>query len=89
MKINPETAETLGSKLAGLNLTEEEGVLLTTLLAGESEVSGFGRDGKRDATIPNYEEIKVTYLSKVISPLPNAWNIEQGSAGYTEVEWTY
>ncbi len=88
MKINPETAATLGDKLASLNLTEEEGVLLTTLLADDSEVSGFGRYGERQGVTLNYEEIKVTYLSKVISPLPKSWNIEQGSAAYTEVEWT-
>lgn len=77
MNISAETADSLAAKLATLDLTDEEGVLLTTLLAEDAEVTGF-----------NYEEIKVTFAPRVIKPLPSRWNIEQGS-GYTEVEWTY
>ncbi len=79
MKINTDTATSLGEKLAGLQLTDEEGVLLTSMLSANSndEVEGFG-----------YTEVEHEYVFRknVVGALPKSWNIEQGSAAYTEIE---
>jgi len=78
MKITTDTADSLAAKLATLDLTDEEGVLLTTLIeSDEGEVTGF-----------NFEEIKVTFAPRVIGPLPKRWKAAEGES-YTEVEWTY
>jgi len=83
MNITSDTAASLGEKLAGLNLTDEEGVLLTTLLGDESEVSGFGADRPApDGFSLNFEEIKVTYMPRVLDPLPGAWKREGGEHYY-------
>ena len=69
MKISTATSASLGEKLAGLDLTDEEGVLLTTLLTqGQSdEVEGFG-----------YTEVEWTYIKPVLGPIPGTWKVEKG-----------
>ena len=86
MKIDRSVAETLGEKLAGLELTDEEAVLLTTMLGEDDDVSGFGNVSL------NFEEIKVTFMPQVAGPVHSKWGGGPGGAnrlGYTEVEWTY
>jgi len=67
-------AETLATKLAGLELNEAERALLDTVFStlGDEEVAGFQLD--RSTT----KFLEVTWTLK--SPRPTH---------YTEVEWTY
>ncbi len=70
MKITPETATTLGGKLAALELSDEEGALLAVLLRDDAEVAGFG-----------YTEVEWTVRSKVLDPLPARWKVEEAEKG--------
>ena len=79
MKITKDTATSLGEKLATLELSSEEAVLLSTLFEDESEVVGFN----------NFEEVKVTYRPAIRGPVENKWIDVLSQRGYTEVEWTY
>jgi hypothetical protein len=89
MKITAATASSLGEKLAGLDLSDEEGVLLTTLVGAdaESEVDGFA-DIARRANNGFYDEVEIHFRTDVVRPFPNRWKVEEGES-YTEVEWTY
>ena len=75
MNITSETATSLGNKLAGLELTTEEGALLQTILSEEPEVAGFVR----------HDTAKAAAMTADLGPLVRG----QISMGYTEVEWTY
>lgn len=91
MKISADTAASLGDKLAGLDLTDEEATLLTVLIGNsdDDDVQGFVTLG--------YTEVEWTYRSKVLSSLQTGWKVEEGETAvrphtpsrYTEVEWTY
>ncbi len=85
MEITPETATSLGTKLAALDLTPEEGVLLATLLATEDDVDGFAQKTS-GANSLRIGDIKETYAPKVLGPIPR---LTLETRGYTEVEWTY
>ena len=87
MEISPATASGLGNKLASLDLTDEEGALLAALLREGPEVEGFGQADPTDPRIM-FETLRKTNLPQVLGPLPGAWKIEEGTKGYTEVEWT-
>ena len=76
MNITPDTATSLGNKLAHLELTKEEGILLHTLLSDEPEVGGFELD--KSST-------KLGEMRAALGPLVKVPIL----AGYTEVEWTY
>ncbi len=70
--MDQETAESLGAKLATLELTDDESTLLAILIGGEpefgDEVEGFGMDADRATGISlNFEELKVTYAPVVVS----------------------
>lgn len=92
MKISTDTSASLGDKLAGLDLTDEEGVLLTMLLTQNrgDEVEGFRQPQPEQKGVTlGYTEVEWTYLKPVLGPLPGAWKVEEGTKGaYTEVEWT-
>lgn len=82
MEITSATAASLGEKLAGLELSAEEGALLGALLAEGPEVSGFGHQPERPGFSFNFEEIKVN----VLDPLPGPWKPSGDS--YSKIEWT-
>ena len=78
MKINAkETAASLGHKLADLDLSDGEALLLATLLGEESEVEGF-----LDKSSTKLQEFRPL----VTAPGGKPWIIIES---YTEVEWTY
>lgn len=75
MNITSDTATSLGNKLAALELTNEEGALLHTLLTDEDEVTGFVR----------HDTAKAAAMTADFRPIVKS----QITLGYTEVEWTY
>ncbi|MEZ5229888.1 MAG: hypothetical protein R2710_25460 [Acidimicrobiales bacterium] len=81
MKISSETAQALGAKLSALDLSDEEGALLTVLLTEDAEVSGFGiQTQKIGGTSSNYTEVEWTYFRRdVVGLLPKAWKPEADS----------
>jgi hypothetical protein len=76
--ITQTDAENLASKLAALELTEAERVLLDAVFAvsAENEVSGFQLDKSSTKLTLGYTEVEWTFKD----PRPSK---------YTEVEWTY
>lgn len=78
MNITEATADSLGNKLAGLELTDEESVLLHVLLASQpddDEVAGFGmKPGSGGRSI---YDASSPYLKRVIGPLPSTSLIAQ------------
>ena len=66
MEITPDTAASLGSKIAELDLTPEELRLLQGVLAEPSEVDGFGQNPVPD------------YLRMIQKPVEQRW-VDQGS----------
>ena len=78
MGISSKTAASLGEKLAGLELTDEEGALLATLLQHESaEVAGFGQQKPNDPRIM-FETFRQENLPRVLGPLPSVWKAPAG-----------
>lgn len=80
MEISAATASSLGEKLAGLALTDEEGALLAELLQQGPEVEGFGQGDPNDPRIM-FETFRKTNLPQVLGPLPGAWK-QPGGDGY-------
>lgn len=78
MRITAGTAATLSKKLAELDLTDEEGVLLTSLIAGEDEVNGFYA----------YDKVIWTYAPQVLGPLPDRWKAKEGES-YANIETNF
>ena len=83
MEITSATATSLGEKLAGLELNDEEGALLTALLAEgteteDAEVQGFGLEFEKIKI--QTEKIEVLRTS-ALGPLPGAWK-QPGGDGY-------
>ncbi len=92
MKITTDTATSLGDKLAGLELSDEEGVLLTAMLSSDNEssdneVEGFAKPKGLDNTTQGYTEVEWIYRAQILGPLPKGWRVGE-RAGYTEIEWT-
>ena len=93
MQISSATATSLGNKLAGLDLTDEEGVLLATLLdraaAADGEVQGFGKTSQPGPD--GYTEVEWKYAKIVSGPLPSQWKVEEGepaaSLHFDKIEW--
>ena len=86
MEITSAAAASLGAKLAGLKLSDEEGALLAALLQEGSEVEGFSQASPNDTHIM-FETFRKTNLPQVLGPLPGAWK-QPGVDGYLKYELT-
>lgn len=82
MEINETTAASLGEKLANLELSNEEGALLSALLAPEDEVSGFSKQDDPGA----YAMHKVKkFAPSVFGPVDKNWS--WGASQSTQWSW--
>ena len=86
MEISSATATSLGEKLAGVNLSDEEGALLASLLRSDDEVEGF-KMGEKDGPASFYPEVEIHLRNNVLGPLPGAWK-QPGGDGYLVITMT-
>lgn len=78
MEISKAHAESLGAKLAGLDLGEEEAALLEILIH-DDEVTGFASDDSHQ--LP---QIRGAFTSVVLRPVEQRWSFGANNAGLQE-----